>query len=211
MTSEQLNALIARVEKMNAQVQPTAPKDAIKTVVYSRANQVERVAAARKRLIGFGIPEERLAKFPALQIILLDEKREYEVRRDEFLKLFNLPLWQSEELAAKIEPVKSESLLALGFNGSYLLRYRRDQGVLERRFAVLKQIEALRIYAADHQGQLPEKLIDVPVPLPVDPFTGKPFLYSLEGATAHLRGSSPRGQENNIVFNVHYEITIRKP
>jgi hypothetical protein len=107
--------------------------------------------------------------------------------------------------------VKSESLFALGFNGSYLLRYRQDQGVLERRFAVLKHIEALRLYAADHQGQLPEKLIDVPVPLPVDPFTGKPFLYSLEGATAHLRGSSPRGQENNIVFNVHYEITIRKP
>jgi hypothetical protein len=210
MTSAQLNTLIARLEKMNAQAQP-AQKDAIKTVAYSRANDVERVAAAKKRLIGFGISEERLAKFPALQIILLDEKRQYEVRLDEFLKLFSLPLWQSEEMAAKIEPVKSESLLALGFNGSYILRYRRDQGVLERRFAVLRYIEALRLYAADHQGQLPEKLIDVPVPLPADPFTGKPFLYSREGDTAHLRGSSPSAQEKNFVFYFHYEITIRKP
>jgi hypothetical protein len=210
MTSEQLNTLIARVEKMNAQMQ-SADKEAIKTGVYSRANDVERVAAARKRLIGFGIPEERLAKFPPLQIILLHEKRELEVRLDEFLKLVNLPLWQSEELAAKIEPVKGEYLLALGFNSSYILKYRRDQAVLERRFAVLKHIEALRLFAADHQGQLPEKLIDVPVPLPVDPFTGKPFLYSLEGATAHLRGTPPVGNEKNPAFNLHYEIMIRKP
>ncbi len=34
------------------------------------------VSAARQRLVEYGIPEERLRRFPADQVILLDEKRE---------------------------------------------------------------------------------------------------------------------------------------
>jgi hypothetical protein len=48
------------------------------------------------------------------------------------------------------------------------------------------------------------------VPLPDDPFTGGPFRYEVDGATAHLRGSPPRGEEKNPEFNVHYEVTLRK-
>ena len=32
----------------------------------------------------------------------------------------------------------------------------------------------------------------------------------LDGATAHLRGSPPRGREKEPALNVHYEVTIRK-
>jgi hypothetical protein len=48
------------------------------------------------------------------------------------------------------------------------------------------------------------------VPLPDDPFTGKPFRYNLSGATAHLRGSPPPGREKESVFNVHYEVTVQR-
>jgi hypothetical protein len=48
------------------------------------------------------------------------------------------------------------------------------------------------------------------VPLPADPFTGKPFLYKVDGATAHLRGMPPPGEQMNPGYNVHYEVTIRK-
>jgi len=48
------------------------------------------------------------------------------------------------------------------------------------------------------------------VPLPPDPFTGKAFHYKLDGATAHLRGSPPPGEEKNPVYNLHFEVTIRK-
>ena len=40
--------------------------------------------------------------------------------------------------------------------------------------------------------------------------TGKPFRFELIGNTAHLRGSPPIGQENVPVFNIHYEVTVRK-
>jgi hypothetical protein len=66
------------------------------------------------------------------------------------------------------------------------------------------------MFAAEHKGQLPEKLSDVSVPLPADPFTGKPFRYSLENGTAHLRGNPPKGLETVAVYNLHYQITISK-
>jgi hypothetical protein len=66
------------------------------------------------------------------------------------------------------------------------------------------------MYAAEHDGKLPAKLSDLPVPVPDDPFTGKPFRYEVDGATAHLRGSPPREQEKNPAYNLHYEITIQK-
>ena len=40
-------------------------------------------------------------------------------------------------------------------------------------------VEALRMYAAAHDGTLPDKLDDVSeVPVPADPGTGLPFEYS---------------------------------
>ena len=44
---------------------------------------------------------------------------------------------------------------------------------------------------------------DLSVPLPVDPFTGKPFGYEQKGGTAHLRGTPPQAEKNNAGFRVH--------
>jgi hypothetical protein len=86
---------------------------------------------------------------------------------------------------------------------------RRAQGRLEQRIGLLRHVEALRLYAVDHDGGLPRTLAQITVPLPDDPFTGKPFVYKVEEATGHLCGSPPRGEEQNPCFNVRYEITIQ--
>ena len=52
------------------------------------------------------------------------------------------------------------------------------------------------MHAAEHGGVFPAKLSDVSVPLPDDPFTGKPFLYETSGKTAHLRGTPPEALKN---------------
>ena len=75
---------------------------------------------------------------------------------------------------------------------------------------MLRHVEALRMYVAGHDGKLPAKLSDCPVPLPVDPFTGKPFRYKVEGETAHLRGSPPPAEAKNPGYNLHYVVTVRK-
>jgi hypothetical protein len=48
------------------------------------------------------------------------------------------------------------------------------------------------------------------VPLPVDPFTGKPFRYEVTGNTAHLRGTPPSGEEKVPAYNIHYAVTLQK-
>jgi hypothetical protein len=141
-------------------------------------------------------------------VILLDEKREYEERRDELMKLMNLPTWQVEALVGQARAHKEPALFDFLF--SAVEKVRRAQGRLEQRLALLRHVEALRLYAAAHDGALPRKLSDCPVPLPADPFTGRPFRYEVDGATAHLRGSPPPGDEKNPAYNIHYEITIRK-
>jgi hypothetical protein len=70
-----------------------------------------------------------------------------------------------------------------------VLPLRREQARLEQRIALLRVIEAIRMHAAEHHGQLPATLADIAVPLPDDPFTGKPFGYELDGATAKLRSA----------------------
>ncbi len=37
-----------------------------------------------------------------------------------------------------------------------------------------------------------------------------PFRYEVKGGVAHLRGTPPKGEEQNPGYNPHYEITIRK-
>jgi hypothetical protein len=87
---------------------------------------------------------------------------------------------------------------------------RRAQGRLEQRIGLLRHIEALRLYAAGHDGKLPAGLAEVAVPLPDDPFSGKPFRYERVGATAHLRGTPPSGEEKVPAFNIHYELIFPK-
>jgi hypothetical protein len=90
-----------------------------------------------------------------------------------------------------------------------VIRVRRAQARVEQRVALLRHVEALRLYAAAHDGKLPATLSDVPVPLPFDPVTGKPFGYKLEGQTAFVQGTPPPG-DKNPVSRVRYEVTIKK-
>ena len=59
------------------------------------------------------------------------------------------------------------------------------------------------MYAAEHDGKLPAKLDEIRLPLPLDPATGKPFNYKVEGQTVHLHGGP-------LSVQVRYEVTIPK-
>ena len=65
---------------------------------------------------------------------------------------------------------------------------------------MLQVLEAVRLHAAANKGALPEKLDDVDVPLPVDPFTGKAFRYAVKDGKATLtRHAAARGGEDGGV------------
>ncbi len=170
----------------------------------------DRVAAARKRLIEAGLTEERVKEFPALQVVLLDAKHQYEVRRDDGMKWMTTPYWQAEVGLLASEAIREgqDTLFGRMLLGPF--KVRKAQARLEQRIALLRHVETIRLYAADHDGKLPARLDDIQVPLPVDPFTGKPFNYKVEGQKAVLRTSPPKGEEANPAYNVRYVITIRK-
>lgn len=172
-----------------------------------RKSDKETVGTFTQRVLELASIKDRIAKFSPLQVILLDEKRQYEIQRDEGMKLLGLAPYQIDALGSK----KQER--AAGLFADLLPRVipaRRGQARLEQRLALLRHVEALRLYAAEHDGKLPEKLADITVPLPIDPFTGKPFDYKLEGAGALLSGLPPRGEDKNSNGPSRYEVRIRK-
>jgi hypothetical protein len=247
MSAEQIQKVIEHIDRIRAFDEGGRWKKT-RAWLDARVPDEQGVRAACRRLVEAGLPEERVLRFPADQVILLDELRDFEARRDEVLKLVKLSTWQFEALFAQVKqaqkPAPLKALLPalervrdlLGpqsrwtglvnlliahvkserdpsLFGSLLPameKVRRAQGRLEQRVALLRHVEALRLYAAEHEGKLPAHLADVAVPLPDNPFTGKPFAYTVDGATAHLRGSGPPGEEQNPAYNLHYEITIQK-
>ncbi len=81
---------------------------------------------------------------------------------------------------------------------------------LERQFVALRLIEAIRLYAANHEGRLPATLADIKeVSLPVCPLSGKSFEYRVEGERAFL-AAPPIPRQSNSIKPLRYEITLRR-
>ncbi|MGE5294478.1 MAG: hypothetical protein ACM3VT_06585 [Solirubrobacterales bacterium] len=78
---------------------------------------------------------------------------------------------------------------------------------LDANLAALECIEALRHFAAGHEGQLPAQLdLITDVSIPNDPVTGKPFAYRLEGSKAILEPAVPK--DGVPLHSTRYEITV---
>jgi hypothetical protein len=207
MTEAELKKFLSRFCSMKnfARVQEGRPLRNPRAGLMARVKDLERVRTARHRLVAAGCAEGLVNQFPPLQVILLDEKLAYEVERDERIKLLALPLWQIDS------PANSQESRGEGLFADLLpdiIKLRRTQGELERQIALLRHVEALRLHAAEHGGKLPVKLLDVSVPLPVDPATGKLFGYAVDGVTAHIRGTAPSSPNRSLGDNVHYQVTV---
>jgi len=196
LTDADMEEVVSRISGRAgfARVQAGKPPRNLRAELAARVKDADAVSAARQRLIDAGVGKEAVAGVSALQVLLLDEKRAFEVRRDDEMKLLSLKLW---EIDAPVVQKKGASEGLFTDLLPQLGEARRAQGRLEQRVAILRHVEALRIYAAAHAGKMPEKLADAGVPLPDDPFTGKPFSYTLDGTTAKL--SSTSGTRYEIV------------
>ena len=169
-----------------------SPKN-VRTAIKARVDDRERIARIRNRLLSeapsAGVLDKLAAlkflSYSPLQLILLDEHTEFESRRDESLKLLGLAPWQID--AMKVQADRGDGIFA-----DFLPRVPdqvRIQTRVEQRIALLRWVEAIRLHAASHDGKPPQTPSEIVVPLPVDPFTGKPFGYALEGASVKLIGS----------------------
>ena len=183
--------------------------------VLQRSQQPAQVAAAKQRLLTAGTAAESLDKLPPVQVILLDEFRRYESARDDLLKWTQMPYWQAEAgLRASIESIHKEEpsiLLKLTLPG--VVRVRHSQLRVEQMLVMQMHLEALRHYAASHEGRWPERLSVIGLPLPPDPVTGQPFQYRVEEGKAILESTPPQPLPGVKPVRLHqrWEITLARP
>jgi len=181
---------------------------AIATVGYSHA---------KEQLIAQGMDPARVEKMAVGQVIAIYSERNYRRFADEWEKLWQVPYARSIEMARRLdqkiyaarplgESVDREILPFAMLLLPALQASQAAQVRLDREVASLRVIEALRMYAADHDGRLPARLEDIDqVPVPNNPATEKPFVYRLDGATAVLELPPADGLASG---NYRYEIQI---
>jgi hypothetical protein len=73
-------------------------------------------------------------------------------------------------------------------------RVRLTMNRLDRHVAALQCVEALRLYAGAHKDKFPNTLTEITkIPIPNDPVTQKPFVYSRTGSKAVVEAPAPKG------------------
>jgi hypothetical protein len=175
----------------------------------------KELATAKKYLMEVaGIPQAQLDAMPPAQILVLHMARYYRQLCDDIFKTSYLPYMQARPLLAEAEKCTkfagdSEAARLVRAIMPAIGKVVLAQLRLEQKLAALRAVEALRLYAAAHDGQLPDQLTDVQaVPVPDDPLTGKPFAYHKDGQTATI--STPVPQDLVAINGVRYRVTMRK-
>ena len=168
---------------------------------------------AKRALVASGMASERVEAMPAIQVVAIHSHRVYEEKRDELFKWATLPYAQgSRGMAEAEERVFTGSTPGLPFV-EMLPRIRSVFNVpvrIDRRLAAIRTVEAVRQYAASHDGAPPpnlEALTETPAPL--DPATGKFFDYAVDGSTVTLAAPPPPGLEMPQ-YAVRYEIKLAR-
>ncbi|MGI8982370.1 MAG: hypothetical protein ACR2FY_24325 [Pirellulaceae bacterium] len=161
---------------------------------------------AKKRLVEEGFDREALEKMPVAQVVAIQASRAQKRAYHQVFKWASLPYSQQgtrseesmKELVAEkggpgqitlADPLTLVQLLLPGVQSAMIAEVR-----LQSTLAATQTIEALRMHAAAHAGQLPKTLADVTiVPVPLNPATDKPFPYELKDGIATLTVPPPAG------------------
>jgi len=171
---------------------------------------------AKRWLLERGRSEDEVEQMPVAQVLMIYTLDTYDELRDERFKLAGLPYWQIHDrlrqeneqmrrISDEREVVPLAGTLLPAISNVALAQARSD-----RSFCLARIIEALRLYAANHDGRLPERLADVTeVPIPDDPLTGGDFSYRLSGETAVLETPLPQGLLQRQ-HGLRYEITVAR-
>ncbi len=170
---------------------------------------------ARQYLAGRGYSPEQIEAMPVRQALAIFFLDSYDQWYDEMSKWARLPYWQANQGIARFDQKLQETAnradsppLVMLFLPS-LSRFQMQTAVLDRNIAILQCVEAIRAYAASHDSAFPKSLDQITdTPAPIDPLTGRPFIYRVEGDTAVIVSASPR--PDTPKWGVRYELTIRK-
>ncbi len=146
---------------------------------------------AKQYLVEHGRSAAEVEAMPVAQVVLLHAVHVYDEIRDDQFKWLFLPYGEASkgieradwnltrDLRREIIPVARMLLPAVS-------SAKQAETRINWYVAQLRVLEALRLYAAAH-GRLPDRLGEITdVPIPVNPYDGKPFTYRRDGDKADL-------------------------
>jgi hypothetical protein len=159
--------------------------------IVAKALDDASLSRARTVMLAAGYSQKQLDAMPPAQVAIVYSLDTHDAIRDELYKWWHLPYPQAlkgmSEAGSKIPEAAKDELIPFTDLLPAIVSALHAFGYTDRQFAAIRVIEALRIYAANHNGELPSTLDDIKeVPVPLNPITGKPFPYHLEGKTAVL-------------------------
>lgn len=191
---------------------------AVPRSVISTAAALRGYPMAKQALIAWGRPAAEVEAMPVAQVIMIYTMRTFEELRDDIFKWFAVPYPEGRAGAAEAEQSLQRAarewrealpIARLVLPAIQSVQFAEVRG--DRTIAMLRVIEAIRLYGAAHQRRLPEELAEIKdVPIPTDPITGKSFLYQHTGGTAILESPPIPGKPQKD-FGVRYEIQFAKP
>jgi hypothetical protein len=164
-----------------------------------------------------GRDRETVEAMPVGQVVLSYSLDRFERLRGESFKWFALPYHQAQPRLLEVEQqlrqaaARQEGFPFIQAMPAMSAAYRSFTS-LEQRIAALRCVEAIRDYAANHDGNLPASLdaiVDLPIPL--DPMTGQPFHYTVDGRTVTLTGGVLPGDRNAHVADYRLTFTGDNP
>lgn len=177
-------------------------------IAFRTAALAEAKAFLRSRK---GLTDDQLQVMTDDQLVATFVVGRYREVRDEIFKLSNLPFPETigpyNKSEKECKALTDSPLAVFAELFPSIISGRIASARLDRNVAAYRTLEALRIYAARHDGGLPKSLADVTeVPIPLDPATDKPFEYRLDGKSAILLAPTI---DNRPMTGIHWRISVR--
>jgi hypothetical protein len=172
---------------------PPAPPEQVMLAMIS----VKEYPLAKQYLRELKVSPKDVETMSVAQAIGVYQVGQFEQWTQELDKGLTLPYWQGISVISAAEAGmrraiegNSWSLIGVFATGSTRRAYTKLAAV-DRRVALLRTVEAIRAYAAAHDGRAPAQLDEITeTPAPLDPLTGRPFIYHVQGDEVTIEGSA---------------------
>ena len=180
---------------------PTDPRGEIQKHISSSQ------AAAKEFLVQRSIvSQDKIDAYPDAQVFFLAMKYHFEQTRDELFKWMSVaPHEGSQQIEAIEKKNFDRTQPAFTRLSEFLMAGQAVRSIQARslhHILLIQAVEGIRLYGAAHDGKLPESLADLPYPLPPDPASGQPLLYSKKADSATIT-NVPAGNLR-VVLNIRF-------
>jgi hypothetical protein len=189
--------------------QPTVQdRDSMRTLLIATIG-ASYPGATRYLIEEVGLDRGQVENYCTAQTYFLAMKRYCEQSRDEHFKWTAIPFADAMANSQfnELDKRTAADCARIGWSSGPATTFlpaigavRNAQQRIQQSIAMLQTIEAIRIFGAANGGKLPSSLDRLSFPAPMDPATGKPFLYEASGDKAVLTGHRFPGLQTRIIL-----------